>query len=326
MKTKLLCLLLWILLQPIPPALAGLIFGQLTGIPTEGTVTYVACVNNNWNEILTEDGINPDAGIDQGYQGDYFRLEAANFSSINVGDLVTIEFSGIDSEEGKTGSITVVWNGSVQNQGNILFEEGNTPTIPPQLIVKVFRPGMVWLSWKPKEKWLRYHIYRSTQASGGNNLSSNGRYQLLASKFRPPYIDNTVPDNVGTQAWYLIIAEDRYGRRSGHSKEAYVPDTSLWLQLTAFKGEIIDNAIQLTWQLARPLELRGFNLYRNTEQIGKYLKINPNLIQSAPWNSIVYDYVDETVSNTDRYYFYYIEAINLEGKAIKSLPIEMSSF
>jgi len=323
MKTKVLCLLLWILLAPIPTARAGIIFGQLIGTPPEGTVTYVACVNNNWNEILTEDSINPDAGIDQGYQGGYFRLDAANFSSIHAGDLVTVEFSGIDSREGKTASIAVAWNGRVQDQGDILFTGTDTLATPPQPIAKIVRPGVVWLTWKPQEKWLRYHIYRSTQAAGGSNIASNGRYQLLASKFRPPYIDTSVPSAPGIRAWYILIAENRYGRRSGHSEEDYIPDTSLCLQLTAFKGEVIDNAVQLTWQLALPLELQGFNLYRGTKRIGKYLKMNSNLIQSAPGNSLVYSYVDDTVSDTESY-FYYIETINLAGKAIRTLPIEVS--
>lgn len=323
MQTKMLYLLVGILLGLVSTVRAGIIFGQLTGTPATGTVTYVACVNNNWSKILTEDGINPDAGTDQGYQGGYFRLEAANFSTIHNQDLVTINFSDLNQETGKTISVTVAWNGKFQNLGTVHFDFGDSPLPPPLLMSEITSPGIVWLNWPYERRGITYHIYRSTQASGCNNLASNGRYQLLASKVRPPYIDNTVSSVPGTQAWYLVIAEDPYGRKSGHSPEAYIPDTSVWLKLAHFRGRAIDQAVELTWQLDYPLPIQGFNLYRRSERIGKYIKINSELILTETASG--YRCVDPTIGQKE-YYFYYIEAIQLEGKAIKSLPIKVSSY
>lgn len=324
MKSKLLWLLLGILLSTTPAIQAGIIFGQFENALTDGTITYIAYVGNNWNEILTEDSFNSKLGVNQGYQKGKFLFDAANFFSIRSGDLVTIEFSGIGSEEGKAGSIKVAWNGSFQDQGIISFEENDNLTTPPQPIVKTISPGIIWLNWKPEGKWLHYYIYRSTQASGCNNLSSNGRYQLIASRARPPYTDNTVPNVRGTQAWYLIIAEDRYGRKSGHSPEAYVPDASLWLKLSSFDGEYDDKNINLTWNLAQPIEIQGFNLYRSFELNGKYLKLNSELIKSGDAMGItMYHYIDEKVEQENRY-FYYLEAVALDGKAVKSNLLEMS--
>lgn len=325
---KAFCLVLWLLLS-IPPARAGIIFGQLTSStasPAEGTVTYVACVNDNWREILTEDGINPDAGTDQGYQGGYIRLEAANFSTIQRGEAVTIHLSGINRERGKAGSVTLSWNGSFQNVGTIPFDVEVRPASPSEVTAEATSPGVVWLNWPSQRRGITYFIYRSTQASGGNNLASNGRYRLVASKVRPPYIDNTVPSEPGTQAWYLVIAEGPYGRKSGHSPEAYVPDTSLWLKLTRLTGRAMDKAIGVTWQLGQPLPMRGFNLYRSTERGGKYTKVNPELIQGSPFteDGLAYRYMDESVDQQDRY-FYYLEAVRFEGKAVKSPPIPVSS-
>lgn len=325
MKKAFCLLLLWLLL-PISPAHAGIIFGQITGAPAEGTVIYVAYVNDNGSEILTEDGINPDAGTDQGYQGGFWRLDARNFSAIHKGDTVTLNFTDVNSERGKAGSVTVSWNGSFQNVGTIPFEVEVRPAPPSEVTAKATSPGVVWLNWPSQRRGVTYSIYRSTQASGGNNLASNGRYRLVASKVRPPYIDNTVPSVPGTQAWYLVIAEGPAGRKFGHSPEAYVPDTSLWLNLTRLSSKAMDEAIEVTWQLGQPLPIRGFHLYRSSEREGKYIPVNPELIQGSPFteDGLAYRYVDESV-DPQKHYFYYLEAVRFEGKAVKSAPLQVSS-
>ena len=86
------------------PAQASLTYGQLSGIPAKGTITYVTWHGSEFppKEILTEDGINPDAGTDQGYDGKYFRIEARNFSgNPNSGSDGIVCLAGVASELGK---------------------------------------------------------------------------------------------------------------------------------------------------------------------------------------------------------------------------------
>lgn len=328
MRTKLFLLVCIFLLGTGANALAaGIIFGQLSEIPENGTVTYVAKIGDNWQEILTEDNFNSGLGLNGGYQENQFFLNAENFTKISNGELVVIEFSCIVSESRKVGNISVIFEGSFQDAGTIPLGEADSPIPVNKPQVEIIQPGIVWLNWeveKELRRVLTYRVYRSTQASGANNLASNGRYQLIAPRVRPPYIDNTVPSTKGTQVWYLIIAEDAYGRISGHSPEAYVPDTSMWLRLENFNTEFIDNSIKLTWDLAQPAEIQGFDVYRSSKLNGKYLKLNPEIITNSNSTIMTYHYADSKIEQENQQYFYYLEAIALEGKSVKSNPLEIS--
>ena len=226
MKVKQSLPLFVFLLVTVVNSQAGIIFGQPDGIPEKAAITYVARVGKNWQEILTEDGFNSKLGINGGYQRGRFLLNAENFTKIRKGEKVVIEFTCIAGKKLEVGSISVRFDGSFQDVGTISFKKAETPFPPPKPQVKITGPGVVQLSWKSERK-LTYYVYRSTQASGTDNLASNGRYQLIAAKVKPPFIDKALPTAMGTQAWYIIMAEDSSGRKSGHSEEAYVPDTSM---------------------------------------------------------------------------------------------------
>ena len=195
--------------------------------PATGTVTYVA-TSNDFESILTEDGINPDAGTGQGYQGGYWRLEARNlYPQPEAGKTnITIEFAGIGAESGKFGSDSFVYSNPNENRGEIDFALSTNPEIPTPPLGQVLSPGRVRLTWTNVSE-TTYDVYRSTQASGADNGASNGRYERIATNVISPYIDEDVPIGAGEFVWYLIIAISD-GKRSGHSPETVVVSDKLY--------------------------------------------------------------------------------------------------
>lgn len=73
MRAKLFLPLIFLMVT-VANAQAGIIYGQLSGIPENGKITYGARVGDNWKEILTEDGFNSELGLDEGYQNDRLIL------------------------------------------------------------------------------------------------------------------------------------------------------------------------------------------------------------------------------------------------------------
>lgn len=219
---------IWILLLSIalvPRESMAVIYGTLTGTPSEGTITYVA-TSNDFATILTEDGYNSALGTDQGYQGGYWILEAGNLDPAPQPGVTTIkiEFAGIDTQSGKFGSDQFVYSNPNESRGNISFTTDDNPAIPSRPMPEVISAGNVRLTWT-NASGATYDVYRSTQASGANNGASNGRYQRIATDVTSPYTDTSAPTGAGSLAWYLLIAKAE-GKRSGHPPEVVVASGS----------------------------------------------------------------------------------------------------
>ena len=202
----------------------GVIFGTLMGMPDEGKVTYVV-TSDDFDHILTEDGFNSAKGINQGYQGGYWVLEASNLEpapQIEV-TTITIEFAGIGTEKGKFGRDELTFSNPNENRVEISFTAADNPNTPPRPVPKVLPAGEVQLTWV-NAPGVTYDVYRSTQVSGANNEASNGRYQRIAVSVTSPYTDTSAPVDSRNLVWYLLIAKAG-GKRSGHSPDVNVNHT-----------------------------------------------------------------------------------------------------
>ncbi len=287
-------------------------YGQLTGTPSDGTITYIAYKTAAGdNEILTEDGYNTSIGTDQGYQNKYWLLSVENFTTHNNGDAITILFTGIQTETGKSGTANFTWDNTVAStdHGTITFGSSSNPAVPTGLSASVLSPGHVRLTWNTVSG-LTYRVYRSSQASGAGNGHSNGRYTRLATGVTPPYTDDSSPQ---TGVWYLIVAEDGSGNWSGHTEEVYA-DASLPVKLMSFTAEIQKKRVYIAWKTASEVNNLGFNIFRSEVKSGPYAKINPKLIagRKSATQAKEYSFVDQNVQmGCD--YFYKLEQIDLAG-------------
>jgi len=304
----------------IPEQSLALIYGTLTDTPPTGTVTYVA-TSNNFESILTEDGINSDMGTDQGYQGGYWRLETRNFDPPYPppeGTDIQIEFAGLGTEVGKFGSHPFKYSGPNENRGEIAFTTATNPEIPAQPISQVLSPGNVLLTWT-NVSGVTYDVYRSTQASGAGNGASNGRYQRIAQDITTsPFTDTTAPTAPGSHVWYVLIAKASENR-SGHSPESEEVDSSLSVTLSSFTAVSNQTSVTLRWRTESEVGNLGFNIYRSEKEIGSFIKINQSLIPGAGNSAMPneYQFIDQKVIK-DKTYFYYIEDVDIDGRHDKT--------
>jgi len=183
----------------------AVVYGQLTGIPSEGTVTYVAYLTDKSfppTEILTEDGFNSALGTNQGYQQGYFLLEKGNFTGEPYNNPVKLSFSGVEKELGKSGK-TINEKGPNENLGTINFLYSSNP-LPPSQPKAIYFPkfNFILLYWTKTAKYSKYLIYKSTLPSGADNNHSNGRYKLIGQTRKCYFLDK---DIISGTAWYVII-------------------------------------------------------------------------------------------------------------------------
>lgn len=214
---------------------ASLDYGSVPGEPPVGQVNWLAWQDKNIqaggypSEVLTEDQMNSDLGVDQGYQvfggGPKWLLAVQNFSNSANNDAVTILLGGLGASSGNGWRDSFIWDVGVSttDQGEATAEASFNAC-----------PLMTQGSWNGTQKvinWTgpagKYHIYRSTQGSGAGNGASNGRYQFIAT-VTTTGSSGTYTDNVDVDSWHLVIPADASGAINGcHSEESNPTAVSL---------------------------------------------------------------------------------------------------
>jgi|GEM_PF-1082695 len=318
------------------------IFGHVgsgPSYPDSGTVTFMAYLKKGGetdNEVLTEDSYNHFLGRDQGYDGNYFRVNAEYFISWKVEDQdsLIILLTGVGSEAENAGSIrdTVDIDVSCQDFGNSSWGTSINPTVPTGLEATNVSPGVVDLLWNSinsKNGSTSYRLYRSSQPSGAGNGASDGRYLRIAQALADTsYQDTDAPKGL---CWYIVVAADSVAPDSiflsGHSDEVRI-DAALPVQLTSFTATGGQEMITLEWITESEWNNRGFHIYRRQESSENFQRITPKLIEGAGNSSEprVYIWQDRRVEN-DQIYWYQLESVGFQGQTrtygpVSAMPVE----
>lgn len=179
---------------------------------------------------------------------------------------------------------------------DIFIQLDETPPDAP-LGVKAESDGQgVKLSWDAAQDQesgiLWYNIYRGTKKDD---------QRLLAKSESTTYSDYTTDAKTSYQ--YAISAINYAELESSKSKPVTIitkdfkPSNPENLIIT-----ISNDQAHLKWDPNPELDVKGYNIYRSTDQKGKYKKINTKTVSET-------NYIDDSVEN-DKTYYYYITAID----------------
>lgn len=200
-------------------------YGQLTGMPQVGTVTFV-----EFTDIIvppftirTEDNPNSSLGTDQGYQEPEEGVRYFIFYTC-PGWRGMILFTGIGDEIGKRGWSEYQMVENFLDLGTVGFsQQEGRPAVPSKPKARwLSKMKAVLLTWKQLERTV-YLVYRSTMPSGAGNGHSNGEYNLVGMTESSFFVDRNLPG--GISVWYILLAKyddsnNDPRKLSGHSEES----------------------------------------------------------------------------------------------------------
>ena len=179
------------------------------------------------------------------------------------------------------------------------------PNAPSNLVAVANAPGQVLLNWQDNSNdEIRFDMYRKL----GDSLSTEN-YQWIGFTGTnvTTYIDTTVLDT--TLYTYRVSAYDGYF--SSHSNQAEVM-TLIPVELTSFKGIVLDENVKLNWATATETNNSGFEIYR-THQRDKqnWKKIGFVQGHGTTTKPQSYSFMDELVPSGS--YQYKLKQIDYDG-------------
>ncbi len=313
---------------------ASVDYGTVPGTPPAGNVIWIAWLGDSMlpggypYQIMTEDSTNSSAGTDQGYaqfgSAPSWILFVRNFNSpapISNSSTVTVLLGGLKSYSSGLWSSSYVWTSSQSstNHGTAAVFNGTTP-IPTITSIDISGNTQTVLWTGPAGK---YHVYKSTVASGANNGASNGRYQYLKTVDAPSGA-GSMEDVEAAKAWYIVIHATTAGAIDGcHSEEA----SPTAVELTDFSSGLQSSqpSVRLDWSTSSEINVIGFNVYRNEFPLGSRQKINAALIPASHFGEStrgLYSYVDADVQRFNSYE-YWIEIVKTDRQPALVGPLQV---
>ncbi|MBC8185096.1 T9SS type A sorting domain-containing protein [candidate division KSB1 bacterium] len=118
-------------------------------------------------------------------------------------------------------------------------------------------------------------------------------------------------ENKGKAFWWMLAKIAGWG--------GTVP-----VELTYMSASVGDNCVIISWETASETNCYGYNIYRSENKPTNFTKINPSIISCAGTSSVrrEYSYKDEDIQS-NKYYYYKIEQIDVDGTRILTSPIEI---
>jgi hypothetical protein len=211
--------------------------GRCTERASEGRL--MAVLNNDWSRIITETAPRWGSAEKNMSRYGYYGLELGNFGAVREGDRVTV--FGYCAESGETGVNTAPLqktpDGDPQ-EVDLKFGESAGLRPPEELRMDIWGSGTeVRLSWKKDPDAVSYCVYRRDYRAGGvYERVGDGLQQLF-------FTDKDVPtDKI---YGYVVVAVDREGRRSIHSREVNNIAGSDFLTDVKYPGQGVSNVRDL---------------------------------------------------------------------------------
>lgn len=140
-----------------------------------------------------------------------------------------------------------------------------------------------------------------------------------------PNLQNGQPVDVCNLVSVTTISNDTNQANNADS-EPKDADKSTAVELLSFTATSQVRAVLLKWTTATEVNNAGFNLYRSTSVKGKRVKLNSQIIPAVPGSidGADYQYLDGGLQ-AQRFYFYWLEAVDLNGTTQVFGPIRARS-
>ena len=122
-------------------------------------------------------------------------------------------------------------------------------------------------------------------------------------------------DSVITRFSDKLSSEPKwYGHYKDIGTPGYVIEGRLPVELSHFSPKLIDDTIVISWTTESEVNNAGFNILRGTSENGKFVKINPILIQGNGTTSERNEYQwKDTTAHPNTTYYYRIEDVSFDG-------------
>jgi hypothetical protein len=239
----------------------------------------MAVVNDDWSRLITETAPRWGSAEKNISRYGYYGLELGNFGPLRDGDRFTV--FGYCAESGQTGERAgVVQKRSDGEPAEVDLQLGEFagPNPPEEVRMDIWGSGTeVRLSWKKDPEAVSYSVYRRDyRASGVYDRIAEGLQQLF-------FTDKDVP---GDKIYgYVVVAVDKEGRRSIHSREVNNIAGSDFLTDVKYPGQGVSNVKDLARivAFARAYDLRPGYTHRliAVRAVGRATDTQQHLLDSA---------------------------------------------
>lgn len=217
-----------------------------------------------------------------------------------------------------------------------VYDDTTPPSVPTGLSFSGQSTSCITVSWDASTDYGGtgvdgYEIYRST--------SSSGAYEYIGYSTTTSFTDRELSNNNGTGKtyYYRITAVDHCGNVSGYSNTGSTStlggsrvDEAVPIQPIGLKAYLTPNPeddkkkiVRLEWSANVEGDIVGYNVYRATEALGSYAKLNSSLITES-YNSELNEsplvvmksfYYEDLNINHGTTYYYKVVAVDEAGKA-----------
>ena len=138
---------------------------------------------------------------------------------------------------------------------------------------------------------------------------------------------DTCPDTPGSLAFEYYSAEDQDNCSCLYAQIKEVEGTAV--ELNDFSATSTQAGVEITWETAVEVDNLGFNLYRASSPFGIKEKLNENMIPSKAIGSTSgasYTFLDENILAAGKYYYYWLESLDLSGSSELIGPVHILGF
>ena len=236
-----------------------------------------------------------------------------------------MEYDDNAVEAGKTYEYKVIrisnGNESEGQISNSVKIENYKPANSPESFAALDGGKIASFTWKTdKKKYFFYNIYRSDTPTGKKvKLNSipvfvfTFKDETGKSKTSENYYTDTTAIS-GKTCYYSLEGIDFLGRASRQSGNIKVTPKSL-IPVAApinLKAKVDNNKVTISWQILKPAEVKGLNVFRGISFKGKHERVNKNDLHSTDTA------FTEIINNPEPAYYYYIEAVGKDGSTSNS--------
>ena len=136
---------------------------------------------------------------------------------------------------------------------------------------------------------------------------------------------------IGTESTSWIRAADvdlplevYYGHKTDLGTPGYMGGGSAPVMLSHFRSERTDSGVVIEWTTVSETDNAGFNILRSEAKKGRYVKVNPRLIQGAGTTSEQNTYTwTDTTAKPNVAYYYQIEDVSFSGNRQRIATVRM---
>ncbi|MFH0887113.1 MAG: hypothetical protein V1843_02975, partial [bacterium] len=265
--------------------LYGTVRDNANGVIAAGNLTFVSYAKADGDNYIITERMG-------GYTPDSWSVNSSNFLDENPtnGDPFVVEFCYQAGNQNGSDSSTITFAGSQNMDLTTLANTGKPAS--PTITAILPSANQMQLQWA-NVGGLTYRVYRY--------VADTGYYQRITTGVTSPYNDFTIVP--GQVYYYIIIAEDGVGNRSGHSNivtevgtgDAIAPADVTGLTATKV---VTGGQINLAWTNPGDVDFAGVIIRRKTG--GYPISVSDG---NLAYNGSAESYSDTGLTNGTTYYY-----------------------